>query len=150
MQVLDALAARLTPAATGATSVDVERDDSAEPYSPEELPALNILAVDEAIDSIVPLGGAGAGVPQIRRLELVVQIVYRGAGSARRARVVGDAVESVIAADATLGGLCITGLLPDGRQWVRDDGAEQPLTRQNIRFTAQYRTLSTAPASVIR
>lgn len=149
MQVLDALAALLTPAATGATTVDVERDDAAEPYPAAELPAINILAVDESIDTQQMLLGH-APMFQVRRLSLVVQIVYRGANSARSARDIGDAVETLVAANATLGGLCIEGMVPDGRQWVRDDTAEAPLTRQNTRFSAAYRTLNTAPATVIR
>lgn len=145
-QILDALAALLTPAATGAATVDVERDDNAEPYEPAELPAINLLAVEDQISSSARVGmGVGVPVLQVHRLALVVQIVYRGTDGARIARQIGDTVEQLVAGNPTLGGVCSQGLLPDGRQWLRDDAAEQPLTRQNTRLVGEYRTYSNAP-----
>lgn len=145
-QILDALAALLAPAATGAATVDVERDDSAEPYETAELPAINLLAVEDQIFAPTRIGmGLGEPVLQVHRLALVVQIVYRGTAGARLARQIGDTVEQLVASDPLLGGVCSQGLLPDGRQWLRDDAAEQPLTRQNTRFVGEYRTYSNAP-----
>lgn len=145
-QILDALAALLTPAATGAASVHVERDDAAEPFEPAELPAINLLAVEDQIATPTRTGmGVGSPVLQVHRLAVVVQIVYRGSNSARQARAIGDAVEQLVASSPTLGGVCSQGLLPDGRQWLRYDSAEQPMTRQNTRFVGEYRTYSGAP-----
>lgn len=148
-QILDALAVLLSPAATGATSVHVERDDSAEPYEPAELPAINLLAVEEAVSTPSSFGMAYQPVLQVRTLALVVQILYRGTDSARKAREIGATVEQLIGADPLLGGKCTQGMKPDGRQWVRDDAAERPLTRQNTRFVCAYSVMSNDPTTPI-
>lgn len=149
-QILDALAALLTPAATGAASVHVERDDTAEPFEPDELPAINLLAVEVGIANSARMGfGQGVPVQQDRTMALVVQVVYRGTDSARRARSIGAEVERLIGQDPMLGGLCSLGFLPDGYQWLRDDSAERPLTRQNTRFVGAYRTHSNDPNTSI-
>lgn len=145
-QILDALALLLTPSATGAARVDVERDDTETPYEVPELPAINLLAVEDVIYSPTKIGLAvGHPVLQVHRLAIVVQILYRGANSARNARQIGVAVERLVAGNPTLGGLCSQGLLPDGRQWLRDDAAESPLTRQNTRFVGEFCTYSNDP-----
>lgn len=146
-QILDALAALLASAATGAATVDIDRDNDAEPYQPDELPALNIIPVDEDIgtDSLV---GAALGRPLQQDVSFVVvlQIVARGGSyPARQARRISAACEAALAANPTLGGACPQVLRVTGRQWVRDDAAEQRLARMNTRLVCGYRTRSTDP-----
>lgn len=146
-QILDALSARLAGAATGAATVDVDRDNQAEPYEAAELPALNIIPVDEEIDAAF-MAGAAVGVPvrQDVTLAVVLQIVTCGGSfPARQARRISAACEAALAADPTLGGVCTQVLRVTGRQWLRDDGAEQRLARMNTRLVCAYRTRSTDP-----
>lgn len=146
-QILAAMSARLASTATGAATVDVDRDNEAEPYAPDELPALNIIPVDEEVSADV-LVGAAVGVPmrQDVTLAVVLQIVTRGGTQpAREARRISAACEAALAADPTLGGVCTQVLRVTGRQWLRDDGAEQRLARMNTRLVCSYRTRSTDP-----
>lgn len=145
--ILDALAARLRSISSGARSVDVDRDNEAEPYQSDELPALNIIPVDEDV-STAAMVGAAVGVPlrQDVSLAVVLQIVTRGGTQpAREARRISAACEAALAADPTLGGVCTQVLRVTGRQWLRDDGAEQRLARMNTRLECAYRTRSTDP-----
>ena len=145
--ILDALAARLRAISSGARSVDVDRDNEAEPYQPDELPAINIIPVDEDVSSPAMVGAA-VGVPlrQDVSLAVVLQIVTRGGTQpAREARRISAACEQALATDPTLGGVCTQVLRVTGRQWLRDDGAEQRLARMNTRLECAYRTRSTDP-----
>lgn len=148
-QILDALAALVRAAVRElrVATVDVDRDNDAEPYQPDELPAVNIIPVDEdvAVDS---MAGAAVGVPMLQdvTLAVVLQIVTRGGvDPARVARRISAASEAAVAADPTLAGACPQVLRITGRQWVRDDGSEQRLARMNTRFVCGYRTQSTDP-----
>jgi hypothetical protein len=146
-QILDALVALLQAASTGAATVDVDRDNEAEPYEPGELPAINVIPVEEDV-SADRLMGAAVGVPirQDVTLAVVLQIVTRGGTEpARQARSISAACEAALAADPTLGGVCNQVLRVTGRQWLRDDSAEQRLARMNTRLVCAYRTLSTDP-----
>lgn len=146
-QILDAMAQRLRAVATGASSIDVDRDNEAEPYQADELPAINVIPVDEEVSADL-LMGAAVGVPirQDVTLAVVLQIVTRGGTEpARQARRISAACEQALAADPTLGGVCTQVLRVTGRQWLRDDGAEQRLARMNTRLVCAYRTRSTDP-----
>lgn len=146
-QILDALAARLRAISSGARSIDVDRDNEAEPYQPDELPAINIIPVDEDV-STAAMVGAGVGVPlrQDVSLAVVLQIVTRGGVQpARDARRISATCEQALATDPTLGGVCTQVLRVTGRQWLRDDSAEQRLARMNTRLECAYRARSTDP-----
>ena len=67
---------------------------------------------------------------------------WRTSAAARR---ISAACEAALAADPTLGGVCTQVLRVTGRQWLRDDGAEQRLARMNTRLECAYRTRSTDP-----
>lgn len=146
-QILDAMVQRLRAVTTGARSIDVDRDNEAEPYQSDELPALNIIPVDEDVSTGVMVGAA-VGVPlrQDVTLAVVLQIVTRGGTQpAREARRISAACEQALAADPTLGGVCTQVLRVTGRQWLRDDSAEQRLARMNTRLECAYRARSTDP-----
>lgn len=145
--ILDAMAQRLRAVSTGARSIDVDRDNDAEPYQPEELPALNIIPVDEDVAAAVMVGAAvGIPIRQDVTLAVVLQIVTRGGTQpAREARRISAACEAALATEPTLGGVCTQVLRVTGRQWLRDDGAEQRLARMNTRLECAYRTRSTDP-----
>lgn len=146
-QILEALAALLRSSLTGAVSVDVDRDNEAEPYEATELPAVNIIPVDESVSAESSIGAA-MGTPMLQNVSLavVLQIVSRGGTApAREARRINAACEAALAADPTLGGTCPQVLRVTGRQWLRDDGAEQRLARMNTRLECAYRTRSTDP-----
>lgn len=150
-QIMDALATVLRAANTGACSIDVDRDNEAEPYGVEELPALNILAVDEDV-SIESLAGAAVGVPMLQdvTLAVVLQVVSRGGvAPSRQARSISAACEAAIAIDPTLNGICPQVIRVTGRQWLRDDAAEQRLARMNTRLVCGYRTQSTDPLTAL-
>jgi hypothetical protein len=150
-RILDALAALLQAANTGAFTVDVDRDNEAEPYGVEELPALNILAVEEDVD-IESLVGAAVGVPMLQdvTLSVVLQVVSRGGvAPSRQARSISAACEAAIALNPTLSGVCPQVIRVTGRQWLRDDAAEQRLARMNTRLVCGYRTQSTDPFTAL-
>lgn len=149
-KILDALQSVLSVLPAGTAKVDVDRDDVAEPYEASELPAINLIPVEVGITPSARMGfGQGVPIMQDRSITLVVQVVYRGEDSGRKARAIGAEVERLIGQDPTLGGLCSEGLLPNGYQWLRDDEGERPLTRQNIRFVGAYRTYSNDPNTSI-
>lgn len=146
-QILDALATVLRSASSGAVTIDVDRDNEAEPYEPSELPAVNLIPVDEDI-GIESMAGAAIGVPLLQdvTLAVVLQVVTRGGTQpARQARRISAVCEAALAANPTLGGVCPQVLRTTGRQWLRDDGAEQRLARMNTRLVCGYRTQSTDP-----
>lgn len=146
-QILDAMAVLVRGVSGEARTVDVDRDNEAEPYQPDELPAINLLPIEEDV-SVDAMFGAAVGVPMLQdvTLAIVLQIVTRGGSEpARQARRISAAVEAALAADTTLGGTCPQVLRVTGRQWLRDDGAEQRLARMNTRFVCGYRTQSTDP-----
>jgi hypothetical protein len=145
--ILDAMAQRLRATSTVARSLDVDRANEAEPYQPDELPAINIIPVDEEVSAGV-LVGAAVGIPirQDVTLAVVLQIVTRGGTQpAREARRISAICEAALATEPTLGGVCTQVLRVTGRQWLRDDGAEQRLARMNTRLVCAYRTRSTDP-----
>lgn len=145
-KVLKALETLLTAATTGATGVHVARGE-AEPFEVGELPAINLLMLDEdiATPSVV---GAGVGVPrlQVHSIRLVVQVVARSASEAENeAREISAKCAEAIAGDPLLGGVCSQLLYPVAQQWLRDEGAEQRLARQNTLYRGEYRTYSNDP-----
>ena len=148
-RILEAMAAVVRTAARAerVATVDVDRDNEAEPYQPDELPAINIIPVDEDV-AIESMAGAAVGVPMLQdvTLAVVLQIVSRGGvDPAKAARHISAACEAALAADPALGGACPQVLRVTGRQWLRDDGAEQRLARMNTRLVCAYRTRSTHP-----
>jgi len=147
--ILDALAVEVRAAvrALGVSTVDVDRDNDAEPYQADELPAVNIIPVDEDVSNPA-MFGSGVGVPlrQDVTLAVVLQIVTRGGTQpAREARRISAACEAALALNPTLGGVCSQVLRVTGRQWLRDDSAEQRLARMNTRLECAYRALSNNP-----
>ena len=149
--ILDTLAAVLQAANTGACTIDVDRDNEAEPYGVDELPALNILAVEEDVGT-ESLMGAAVGVSMLQdvTLTVVLQVVSRGGvAPARQARSISAACEAAIALDPTLNGVCPQVIRVTGRQWLRDDSAEQRLARMNTRLVCGYRTQSTDPFTAL-
>ena len=149
--ILDTLAAVLQAANTGACTIDVDRDNEAEPYGVDELPALNILAVEEDVGT-ESLMGAAVGVSMLQdvTLTVVLQVVSRGGvAPARQARSISAACEAAIAIDPTLNGVCPQVIRVTGRQWLRDDSAEQRLARMNTRLVCGYRTQSTDPFTAL-
>jgi hypothetical protein len=149
-QLLDALKALLQAAALPVVGVHVARSE-ADPFEPDELPAVNILPVQEDIVSPTTIGAArGAPVLQVHRFQLVVQVVTRGGSAAESvARRVSALCAQAIAQNPTLGGVCRQLLTPMAKQWVRDDDHEQRLARQNTLYSGEYRTYSHDPFTAV-
>lgn len=145
-QILAALQALLLAAPNLGAGVHVGRSD-ADPFEPAELPAVNLLVVDEDIAASVPMGAAlGAPVLQTHRLKLVVQVVTRGGSAAEdAARLISARCAQAIAQDPTLGGRSRQLLTPQAKQWLRDDGNEQRVARQNTLYSAEYRSFAQDP-----
>lgn len=146
-QILAALQVLFSQPGIGAATVDIDRDNEAEPYTTVELPAINIIPVEENV-SAPNLIGAGLRAPvwQDVSLTVVLQIVSRGGSDpAAQARLISAACEAALAADPTLGGLCPQVVRITGRQWLRDDSAEQRLARMNTRLECVYRTRANDP-----
>lgn len=146
-QVLQAIAALLLAAGTDAgTSVHMHRTE-ADAFEPSELPAINLLAVEEGIQTTGPLDVASAsGAVHTHSLQVVVQVIASGnSAAAHVARMVSAQCAQAIAADATLGGLCRLGVRPAGKQWLHDDEADARLIRQNNLWLCGYRTHSANP-----
>jgi len=145
-QVLDALKALLQPAALAVMGVHVGRSD-ADPFEPAELPAVNLLPIEEDISTDSRLGSAvGCRVLQMHGFSVVVQVVTRGGAAAEaQARHISAKCQAAIASDPTLGGVCNQTMYLQAKQWIRDDGAEQRLARQNNLYRGAYRTWSTDP-----
>jgi hypothetical protein len=146
-QILAALKALLDgqvwPSAVG---VHVGRSD-ADPFELTELPAVNLLPIDEDV-SAASMMGAAVGVPvlQLHTIKLVVQVVTRGGSAAEdAARSISAQCAQAIGQDPTLGGVCRELLRPVAKQWLRDDGSEQRLCRQNTLYSGGYRTYSDNP-----
>ena len=147
-QVLNAVKALIDAAATAASSVDIDRTE-ADPYTPADLPAINLLAVEESTQHLTPLNLA-AGAVCVNRLQLVVQVVASGGGAAgAQARLISAQVAAALGADPTLAGLCPAGLLPAGKQWLRDDDGDSRLIRQNNLYVCSYRTTSANPFTTL-
>ncbi len=148
-QILESMAVVIRAAAReqGIATVDVDRDNDAEPYQVDELPAINVIPVDEDV-VVESFAGAAVGVPMLQdvTLAVVLQVVSRGGvDPAKAARRISADCEAALAVDPTLGGACPQVLRVTGRQWVRDDGSEQRLARMNTRLVCGYRTQSTDP-----
>lgn len=149
-QILAALKALLLGADVGAEGVHIGRSE-ADPFEAGELPAVNLLALDEDVFSPVTIGAAvGVPVLQTHNFKLVVQVVTRGGSAAEdAARSISAQCAQAIALDPTLGGVCRQLLTPVAKQWLRDDGQEQRLARQNTLYSGAYRTLSTDPFTAV-
>lgn len=150
-QILAALKALLDsqvwPTGVG---VHVGRSD-ADPFELAELPAVNLLPIDEDV-STASMMGAAVGVPvlQLHTIKLVVQVVTRGGSAAEdAARSISAQCAQAIGQDPTLGGVCSQVLTPVAKQWLRDDGAEQRLCRQNTLYSGAYRTYSDNPYQAV-
>lgn len=148
-QVLVAVKALIDAAATAAASVDIDRTE-ADPYTPADLPAINLLAVEESTQHLTPLNLAAGGSVCVNRLQLVVQVVASGGSAAgAQARLISAQVAAALGADPTLAGLCLAGLLPAGKQWLRDDDGDSRLIRQNNLYVCSYRTTSANPFTTL-
>lgn len=149
-QILAALKTLLRAALPASVGVHTGRSD-ADPFLPEELPAVNLLPVEEEVSSPSTMGSAaGVAVLRAHRLALVVQVVTRGGSAAEdAARQISAQCDQAIGQDPTLGGVCRQTLIPTGKQWVRDDGSEQRLSRQNTLYRGEYRTYSTDPFTAV-
>lgn len=147
-QVLVAVKALIDAAATAAASVDIDRTE-ADPYTPADLPAINLLAVEESTQHLTPLNLA-AGAVCVNRLQLVVQVVASGGSAAgAQARLISAQVAAALGANPTLAGLCLAGLLPAGKQWLRDDDGDSRFIRQNNLYVCSYRTTSANPFTTL-
>jgi hypothetical protein len=149
-QVLNALRDVLSAANLGAQGIHIMRgvDDA---FEPAELPAVNLILVQEDIDTPSTIGG-GLSVPllQTHNLQLVVQVVAQSTTDAlARARLISAKAQQAIGQNPTLGGVCKQLLRPEGKQWLHDDGAEQRLARQNTLYSGAYRTYSNNPFTLI-
>ena len=145
-QILTALDALLKAAGLTGVGVHIGRSD-ADPFEPGELPAVNLLPVDESITTDSRVGSAvGAKVLQAHSLSLVVQVITRGGSAAEnQARLISAQCEAAIGTDPTLGGICRQTMYLTAKQWIRDDGSEQRLARQNSLYQCEYRTYSGDP-----
>jgi hypothetical protein len=145
-QVLNALAKLLNAASTGASGVHVSRGES-DPFESDELPAINLVMLDEDIATPTVIGsGVGVQRLQVHTLRLVVQVVARSTVDAENdAREISAKCAKAIAADPLLGGVCSQLLYPVAQQWLRDEGSEQRLARQNTLYRGEYRTYSNDP-----
>lgn len=147
-QVLVAVKALIDAAGTSAAVVDIDRTE-ADPYTPADLPAINLLAVEENTQHLTPLNLA-TGAVCVNRLQLVVQVVASGGSAAgAQARLISAQVAAALGADPTLAGLCLAGLLPAGKQWLRDDDGDSRLIRQNNLYVCSYRTTSANPFTTL-
>lgn len=149
-QILAALKALLLAAGVQCMGVHVGRSE-ADPFEAAELPAVNLLTLDEDVFSPSTLGAAvGVPVLQTHSFKLVVQVVTRGGSTAEdAARSISAQCAQAIAQDPTLGGVCRQLLTPVAKQWLRDDGQEQRLARQNTLYSGAYRTYSTDPFTTV-
>jgi hypothetical protein len=145
-QILAALSALLLAAGTDAgTSVHVHRTE-ADAFEPSELPAINLLAVEEGIQTQGPLDASAGGAVHTHSLQVVVQVITSGgSAAAAQARLVSAQCAQAIGLDTTLGGLCRLGTRPAGKQWLHDDEGDTRLLRQNNLWVCGYRTHSTNP-----
>jgi hypothetical protein len=149
--VLLAVRDRIVAAGTAATTVDIDRTES-DPYTEADLPAINLLAVEEAIQPLTPVNLASGGAVLQNRLQLVVQVVAGGGAAGvvgAQARLLSAQVAAALGADPTLAGLCVQGLLPAGKQWLHDEDGSSRLIRQNNLWVCTYRTTSVNPFSTI-
>jgi hypothetical protein len=150
-QILAAYQALLLAAATGAgASVHVDRTAET-PFEPAELPAVNLLLVDEDIDQPAPFGAArGQPVLQVHALRIVREVYTRGGpAAAAQARLIDAQCDAATAADPTLDGKCSQLLLPKKRQHERDDASEQKLFSTKTLLVGEYRTYSNAPFTAV-
>lgn len=147
-QVLQAVMAVLQSANLGA-SLHMDRTE-ADPFELRELPAINLLAVDEGVSTPTTIGMAYDSVLQLHSLQVVVQaVVSSGSGAGAAARLLSAKAAQALASNPTLGGLCNGAIRPVGKQWLTDDAAERPLCRQNTLWLCSYRTHSRDPFTVI-
>ena len=145
-QILTALDALIKAAGIAGVGVHIGRSD-ADPFEPSELPAVNLLPIDESITTETRMGSAvGAKVLQMHALSIVVQVITRGGSAAEnQSRLISAQCEAAIGADPTLGGICRQTMYLTAKQWIRDDGSEQRLARQNSLYQCEYRTYSGDP-----
>lgn len=145
-QILAALDALIKAAGITGVGVHIGRSD-ADPFEPGELPAVNLLPIDESITTESRMGSAmGAKVLQAHSFSLVVQVITRGGSAAEnQARLISAQCEAAIGANPTLGGVCSQTMYLTAKQWIRDDGSEQRLARQNSLYQCEYRTWSGDP-----
>jgi hypothetical protein len=150
-QILDAYQALLLAAATDAGD-SVHQDRTAEtPFEPIELPAINLLLVDEDIDQPAPFGAArGQPVLQTHAMRILCEVYARGGpAAAAQARRIAAQCDAALASDPTLGGKCSQVLFPRKRQHERDDGSEQKLFSTKTLLVGEYRTYSNDPFTAV-
>lgn len=150
-QILAAYQALLLAAGTDAgDSVHVDRTTET-PFEAAELPAINLLLVDEDIDQPAPFGAArGQPVLQTHGLRLVCEVYARGGpAAAAQTRLIAAQCDAALAADPTLGGKCSQILFPRKRQYERDDATEQKTFSTKTLLVGEYRTYSNDPFNAV-
>lgn len=146
-QILKTFAVLITAANVDAVMpVHIGRSE-AEPFEPGELPAVNLLIIDESVSARSRQGAAqGVKVLEHNTIQIVAQVITQGTAAAENdAREISAQIEAMVGLNPTLGGICTETLFVVGRQWLRDDGAAQHLARQNTLFQGGYRTWSGDP-----
>lgn len=149
-QILAALRALVLAANTDAgQKVDIERTED-DPYEADgDLPAINLLLVEESIRTPSTMGMVASGADHDHRLNVVVQVVATGGTAGSQARAISAQVAQALGTSPTLGGLLSGAILPIGKQWLRDDAGESRLMRQNNLWACSYRTHSHNPFDAI-
>lgn len=149
-QVLAALQALLVAAATSAgPRVFVDRT-AADPFTAAELPAINLVSVEEGVSAQTTMGAAYQGMPQNHVFQVVVQVLVSNTTDAGAiARVLSAQAAQAIGTNPTLNGLCSNALQLTGKQWVFDDESETRFARQNNLWLCRYRTHSHDPFTAI-
>jgi hypothetical protein len=150
-QILAAAKALLLAANTGAgTSVHLSRGD-ADPFDTAELPAINLLLLNDEIETPQTIGAAmGVPVLQLHSLDLVVQVVSASAsGAEQAARAIAAQCQVALLQDASLGGICAEAITLRGRQWLRDENTDYPLARNNSLYRCAYRAYAADPFTPI-
>ena len=149
-QLLAALQTLLVAANTNAGArVFVDRT-AADPFQPNELPAINLVSVEEGVTAPSTMGAAFQGMHQNHVFQLVVQVLVSSATDAgTAARLISAQAAQAMGTDPTLGGLCSNAMELSGKQWVFDDEAECRFVRQNNLWLCRYRTHSHDPFTAI-
>ena len=149
-QVLEALKTLIVAAATAAGSrVFVDRT-AADPFAAAELPAINLVSVEESVSTPSTVGAAYQGMQQNHTFQVVLQVLVSNTLDAGAiARLISAQAAQAIGTDPTLGGLCSNALQPTGKQWVFDDESETRFARQNNLWLCRYRTHSHDPFTAI-
>jgi hypothetical protein len=146
-QIVQRLKALIVAANTAALgSVHIGRSEG-DPFEPEELPAVNLLLVEDKRSDMTRFGAAlGVGVLQQHMLTLVMEVYTRGGADADElGNLITAQCEAALAADPALGNTCRQAMLPYGTQWTRDTGPEQQLFKVTTLLTGEFHTYSNDP-----